>query len=67
MDSMYQPLSHLPSVLRPLGLGLFITVLILYLVALIFTALWSRIHTGLWAYVAFGDCLLYTSPSPRDS
>ena len=54
-DSMYQPLTHLPSILRPLGLGLFIALLLLYLAALIFTSIWSRIHTGLWAYVAFGD------------
>lgn len=55
LDSLYQQLDSLPKVLRPFRLGLFISLLVLYLTALIFAAVWSVTHTGLWQYSTFGD------------
>lgn len=50
-----RPLSFLPGILRPVQLGLFITLVTLYLVALIFAAVWSVVNTGLWSYTGFGN------------
>ncbi|ORY09252.1 hypothetical protein BCR34DRAFT_376524 [Clohesyomyces aquaticus] len=51
------PLHFLPSILRPLWLGLFIFLCALMLAALIFTAIYSNRDNGagLWDYLAFGD------------
>lgn len=54
-DSFHTPLTALPPVLRPLRFGVFVALLAIYLVALIFTAIWSRARTGLCAYGSFGD------------
>lgn len=54
-DSYHQPLTFLPGILRPLWLGLYTLLVLLFLAALIFSAVWSRIHTGLWKYGTFGD------------
>lgn len=54
-DSFYAPLTALPPILRPVRLGVFIALLTLYLVALIFTAIWSRVRTGLCSYGSLGD------------
>lgn len=54
-DSFYTPLTALPPTLRPLRFGLFILLLTLYLIALLFTAIWSRVRTGLCNYGSFGD------------
>lgn len=50
-----RPLSFLPGILRPGQLGLFITLLSLYLAALVFAAVWSVVNTGLWDYTGFGN------------
>ncbi|THW22919.1 hypothetical protein D6D24_00887 [Aureobasidium pullulans] len=54
-DSFYAPLNALPPILRPLRFGIFIALLTLYLIALVFTAIWSRVRTGLCNYGTFGD------------
>lgn len=54
-DSFYAPLTALPPVLRPVRLAVFISLLTLYLIALIFTAIWSRVRTGLCSYGTLGD------------
>ena len=60
----YEPISHtnqfpilhfLPGILRPFWLGLFIILCMLVLGGLIFCAIWSRKHKGLWEYLNFGD------------
>lgn len=50
-----RPLNFLPGVLRPAQLGIFIALLALYLAALVFTAVWSIVNTGLWHYTDFGN------------
>ncbi|KEQ72290.1 hypothetical protein M436DRAFT_17185, partial [Aureobasidium namibiae CBS 147.97] len=54
-DSFYAPLTALPPVLRPVRLGVFISLVTLYLIALIFAAIWSRVRTGLCNYGSLGD------------
>ncbi|KAG9608164.1 hypothetical protein KCU77_g3902, partial [Aureobasidium melanogenum] len=54
-DSFYAPLTALPPILRSVRLGIFISLTMLYLVALIFTAIWSRVRTGLCNYGSLGD------------
>jgi hypothetical protein len=54
-DSAHSPLTFLPGLLRPLALGLFILSLLAYLICLIFTAIWSRVNTGLTTYNDIGD------------
>jgi hypothetical protein len=54
-DSFYAPLTALPPILRPVRLVVFISLLALYLIALIFTAVWSRVRTGLCNYGSLGD------------
>ncbi|KNG47435.1 phosphoribosylaminoimidazole-succinocarboxamide [Stemphylium lycopersici] len=51
------PLHFLPAILRPLWLGLFISLCLVMLAALIFTAVYSDRDGGygLWDYGAFGD------------
>ena len=49
------PLSFLPGILRPLALLVFILLLVLFITALVFTAAWSIINTGIWDYGTFGD------------
>jgi hypothetical protein len=49
------PLNFLPGILRPLWLGVFISLCVLMLIGLIFSASWSLSHSGLWEYVNFGD------------
>lgn len=51
----YPPLNFLPGILRPVWLGLFIFLVILMLVGLMFSAIWSGTHRGLWPYRNFGD------------
>jgi len=50
-----RPLNFLPGILRPAQLGLFIALLVLYLIALILAAIWSLVNTGLWHYTGFGN------------
>jgi hypothetical protein len=54
-DSFYAPLTALPPILRPLRLAVFIALVTLYMIALIFTAIWSRVRTGLCNYGSLGD------------
>jgi hypothetical protein len=54
-DSFYTPLTALPTILRPLRFGIFVCLLTLYLSALIFTAIWSRVNAGLCNYGTFGN------------
>ncbi|KAI4733391.1 hypothetical protein E4T50_16053 [Aureobasidium sp. EXF-12298] len=54
-DSFYAPLTALPPILRPVRLAVFISLLALYLIALIFAAVWSRVRTGLCKYGSLGD------------
>jgi hypothetical protein len=54
-DSLYAPLTALPPILRPIRLAVFISLVTLYLIALIFTAIWSRVRTGLSNYGTLGD------------
>lgn len=53
-DRQHPRLTFLPSILRPLWLGLFILICILMLAGLLFCAIWSRTHDGLWNYDKFG-------------
>jgi hypothetical protein len=48
------PLDFLPGILRPLYLTLLLIFLLLMLTALIFFAVWSRSHHGIWKYNEFG-------------
>ncbi|KAF2170421.1 hypothetical protein M409DRAFT_51466 [Zasmidium cellare ATCC 36951] len=54
-ESRQAPLNFVPGILRPLQLGLFIFVVLAYLICLIVAAAWSRANTGLWRYLSFGD------------
>lgn len=51
----YPPLDFLPGILRPFWLGFFIFVCVLMLTGLLFSAVWSSHHNGLWEYINFGD------------
>jgi hypothetical protein len=48
-------LDFLPGILRPTWLGFFIFVCFLMLTGLLFSAIWSSNHNGLWEYINFGD------------
>jgi hypothetical protein len=48
-------LNFLPGILRPLWMGLFTFLCILMFIGLVFSAVWSRNHNGLWNYSNFGD------------
>jgi len=48
-------LDFLPGILRPFWLGTFIFICLLMLAGLIFCAVWSNSHNGLWGYTGFGD------------
>lgn len=50
-----RPLHFVPGILRPKWLLPFILLAMLYTIALIFSAIWSRVNTGLTAYTGFGD------------
>lgn len=54
-ESFHQQLNALPSALQPMRLALFILVLAVFIVCLLFCAIWSRVRTGLWDYGTFGD------------
>ncbi|KAK4495053.1 hypothetical protein PRZ48_013380 [Zasmidium cellare] len=54
-ESRQPPLTFVPGILRPLQLGLFIFLVLAYLICLIVAAAWSRANTGLWRYLSFGD------------
>ncbi|KXS96290.1 hypothetical protein AC578_3877 [Pseudocercospora eumusae] len=54
-ESRQPPLNFVPGILRPLALASYAFLLLLFLICLIFTAIWSRIKMGLWAYASFGD------------
>jgi hypothetical protein len=53
----HAPLDFLPAILRPVWLGLFISLCLLMLAGLIFSAVYSNRSggVGLWDYGAFGD------------
>jgi hypothetical protein len=51
----YPSLTFTPILLRPLFMGLYISLCILMLTGLIFSAIWSKNHDGLWGYGRFGD------------
>jgi hypothetical protein len=53
----HMPLDFLPAILRPVWLGLFISLCLLMLAGLIFSAVYSNRSggIGLWDYGAFGD------------
>ncbi|KAK5111898.1 hypothetical protein LTR62_004630 [Meristemomyces frigidus] len=50
-----EKLTFLPSTLRPLGLILYLLAIVLYTICLLFCAIYSLLHTGLWRYGSFGD------------
>ncbi|TKA76043.1 hypothetical protein B0A49_02011 [Cryomyces minteri] len=54
-DLQHPPLNFLPSILRPLWLGIFVLLVLLMLAALMFCAIYSLQHNGLWNYISFGD------------
>lgn len=54
-ESRHIFLDFLPGTLRPLNLGLFLALLILYIACLILAAVWSRVNTSLLRYGTFGD------------
>ncbi|KXT15539.1 hypothetical protein AC579_6528 [Pseudocercospora musae] len=54
-ESRQPPLNFVPGILRPLALASYALLVSLFLICLIFTAIWSRIKMGLWAYGSFGD------------
>ncbi|KAK0303022.1 hypothetical protein LTR01_008313 [Friedmanniomyces endolithicus] len=49
------PLTFLPATLRPTLLLPFLASLLLFLACLLFCAIYSLLHPGLWAYGSFGD------------
>lgn len=51
----YTSLTFIPGILRPLWLGLYIFACMLMAAGLIFSAVWSKKHNGLWDYKSFGD------------
>ncbi|EME38784.1 hypothetical protein DOTSEDRAFT_83474 [Dothistroma septosporum NZE10] len=54
-DSRQPPLNFMPGILRSLQLGIYILLLVIYLILLVFAAAWSRGNTGLWRYASLGD------------
>ncbi|QDS68159.1 hypothetical protein FKW77_010363 [Venturia effusa] len=48
-------LNFLPAILRPFWMSIYLFLCILMLAGLIFCAVWSRTHRGLWNYNKFGD------------
>jgi hypothetical protein len=54
-SNAHPALNFLPGILRPIWMALFIFLCILMLIGLIFSAIWSRNHSGLWKYNKFGD------------
>ncbi|KAK4609288.1 hypothetical protein CLAFUR4_14499 [Fulvia fulva] len=54
-ESRQPPLNFVPGILRPLQLGTYILLLVVYVILLIFAAAWSRGNTGLWRYASLGD------------
>jgi Protein of unknown function (DUF3433) len=48
-------LTFTPILLRPLFMGLYILLCTLILAGLIFSAVWSKKHDGVWGYIRFGD------------
>jgi hypothetical protein len=48
-------LKFIPGTLRSFQLGAFILTVLAYMFALVVTAIWSRVRTGLTQYGAFGD------------
>ncbi|EME87050.1 uncharacterized protein MYCFIDRAFT_49316 [Pseudocercospora fijiensis CIRAD86] len=54
-ESRQPPLNFVPGIVRPLALAGYALLVTLFLICLIFTAIWSRVKTGLWAYASFGD------------
>lgn len=57
--SAAEPLRAMPSLLRPVSLGLFILFVLAYLACLIIAAVWSRTQTGLTPYGSFGDGMYF--------
>lgn len=51
----FPPLRFIPGILRPVWMGLFIFLVLLMLIGLMFCAIWSVKHDGLWPYKNFGD------------
>lgn len=51
---VHPPLNFIPSILRPLWLILFLAICLLMLAGLVFSAIWSKNHEGLWRYTEFG-------------
>jgi hypothetical protein len=54
-SNSYPRLNFLPGILRPLYMGIFLFLCLLMLTGLLFSAVWSRSHHGLWNYINFGD------------
>ncbi|EGP82767.1 uncharacterized protein MYCGRDRAFT_51429 [Zymoseptoria tritici IPO323] len=54
-DSQYSKLDFLPGILRPIQLGAYLALVVIFLACLIFTAVWSRANTTLTDYGRFGD------------
>lgn len=54
-ESSHIFLDFIPGTVRPLQLGIYIALLVLYIACLILAAIWSRINTGLIRYGSFGD------------
>ncbi|KAK5732043.1 hypothetical protein LTR17_010879 [Elasticomyces elasticus] len=52
---LHGKLNFLPGILRPLMLVAFILALLAFLACLLFCAIWSLLHPGLWDYGTFGD------------
>ena len=53
-SSLHNALDFLPGILRPAALLVFLLLLLLFLACLVFTAIWSLTHKGLWNYEGFG-------------
>ncbi|KAK1813831.1 hypothetical protein LTR12_011810 [Friedmanniomyces endolithicus] len=49
------PLTFLPATLRPILLIPFLALLLVFLACLLFCAIYSLLHPGIWAYGSFGD------------
>ncbi|KAE9983069.1 hypothetical protein EG328_010306 [Venturia inaequalis] len=48
-------LNFLPAILRPLWMSIYLFLCLLMLIGLIFSAVWSSSHRGIWNYNKFGD------------
>jgi hypothetical protein len=55
IPSLTQHLTFVPGVLRPIQLGVFLFLVLAYIVCLVFSAIWSLTHTGILDYASFGD------------